>query len=119
MVTDHEVAISGVMGAGWLARCETCGWRGDRWRKEPGPAQEDADEHLFDARNLRLNSGPRPSTRTAIRIYRENSKSDTYTPEERQMWRQLADELEIELAARSKGPVEGQMQLFSEMNPEE
>lgn len=112
MVTDHEVTLTAVMGAGWLARCQTCGWRGDKWRKEPGPAQEDADEHMLDARYMRLNSGSRPSAKTAVRIYRANSENPVYTPEERQMWRQLADELEIELAARTKGPVEGQMELF-------
>jgi hypothetical protein len=112
VVSDHEVAVHGVMGAGFLAKCSTCGWRGSKWRKESQYAQEDGDRHVYQARALRHNNRPPPSAKTAIRIYRENAESETYTPSERDMWRQLADELEIELAARTKGPVEGQMELF-------
>jgi len=99
---------------GQLGRCETCGDRNSRFTGY-GEAMAWCDEH---ERKGHL-GGPRsrPSLHTLERWYRERGDNLVYNPTERALWRQLADELAEEIAARNPGPLEGQMALW-ESEPE-
>jgi hypothetical protein len=108
---EHDVVVVSTPN-GYIGMCGTCGWRGTKWYGESAYAQEEVDDHEIAAKTLRLNTGPRPSARSVVRVYRANAENPTYTPGERELWSLLAEELETELAARTKGPLEGQLPLF-------
>lgn len=91
--------------------CCTCGWRGSRWHSRREYATEECDEHEQKAKNLQLNSGPKPSLKTLAKDYRKKSESDVYTADERLQWLTLAVGIEEELKARQNA-IDGQTELF-------
>lgn len=95
---------------GFLPSC-TCGWRSLKFVSHH-QAQLLADQHEQDARLSRLNRGPRPNAKTSARIFRENSQNPVFTPDERLMWANLADELEDEIASKEASVIDGQMEMF-------
>lgn len=96
---------------GHLGRCETCGDRNDEYTGY-GAAAKWCDEHEWYPRKRQR--GARPGIKVLERQYREKSTNLVYTPEERALWLQLADELlaEMERKAALKAPIPGQMDLF-------
>lgn len=113
---SHHTAIE-YTPDGHLAICETCGSRADRFMGF-GEADQWCREHEHKAEYNRLNVGARPGLKSLERQFREKSTLTVYTPEEREMWRLLAEEIAVELAARAPGPIEGQMALFGETEGE-
>lgn len=109
MPIEHTVIITSTP-EGYLPSC-SCGWRNTKFTGY-GEAQEMGDKHTMDAKALRLNSGARPSLRTVAGTFRANANNPVYTDDERAMWHLLAEEAEEELAKRTKGPLEGQLELF-------
>lgn len=97
-------------GDRFLALC-SCGWRGSKWHSRREYATEECDEHEQKAKNLQLNSGPKPSLKTLAKEYRRRSKSDTYNAREQAQWEALAVEIEEELEA-PQNAIEGQIELF-------
>jgi hypothetical protein len=96
---------------GFLGRCETCGDRAPAYTGH-GEAESWCDRHEWLAQHIRLNVGSRPSLKTLERVYRENATNLVYTDTERRLWREMADELAEEIAARTPGPLPGQMGLW-------
>lgn len=109
MSISHIVLIASTP-EGYLPSC-SCGWRNTKFVNYTD-ALTLSDKHEWDAKNNRLNRGPRPLAATSARLFRENSTNAVFTAEEREMWGQLADELEHEIKAQSNAPLEGQIELF-------
>lgn len=105
---DHQTVVTGTP-EGYLPSCK-CGWRYQKFVSYQTALLEN-DKHLVDAKQLRLNRGSRVGTRGALVWFTKNAENPVYSDDERAMWRQLALELEIELKAQKKGPVEGQIAL--------
>ena len=75
-----------------------CGWRSVHSVNKP-EVVEDIDDHHREVARLRSKiSGREPSLATTRDYYREQA-ADTrrYTPEQRRLWQQLADELDHRL----------------------
>lgn len=112
----HETTIE-YTPSGHLAFCETCGARATEYTGF-GEADQWCREHEHKAQYMRLNVGARPGLKTLERQFREKSTLLVYTPEEREQWLALAEEIRTELDARTPGPIEGQMALWPESEGE-
>jgi hypothetical protein len=112
MAAKHVTMIQSTPD-GNLAICETCG---DRAADFTGYGDADAwcTVHEYRSQYMMLNRGSRPSTRVLAEMFRDRSLSLTYTPEEREQWATLADELEQRLRIAKGGVMEGQMALFED-----
>lgn len=99
---NHEVEVLD----GYYALC-SCGWRSPMCSYFK--AFDYKDQHEADAKNLRLNSGAKPSNASMVKMWREKANDLTYTATERSQWKMLADELEDRITT---GAITDQMNLF-------
>ena len=107
-MTTHTAMVENTPD-GYLGRC-SCGDRNTEFTGY-GVAAEWCDKHEREAKDLRLNKGPRPSMKTLEKQYREKSQMLVYTLLERAYWLRLADELAERLGTKSD-TLDGQLGLF-------
>lgn len=59
-------------------------------------------EHEKQVARARAHLGRAPAMKTIVKQYREASLSEDYTPEQRELWAMMADELEARIQATEK-----------------
>lgn len=88
-MNNHRSTIVGSTDA-WQAKC-SCGWR------SPVGLRQDVDDllvrHLNHVARARAGLAREPSLAAALAWYSEQAANSANTPQEREQWRQLADEL--------------------------
>ena len=96
---SHHVTTLLGSGDSWQAKC-SCRWRSPvRSRAEAEAAMDKHSGEVSRARAwLRVRT---PSLRTMRDYYRKEADNPDWSPEERELWSQLADELEPRIAATS------------------
>lgn len=108
----HAALVTSIEGQ-YYWQC-SCGDRRSELTPDRNLAQEEAEVHEYDGRRGKFRvPTPRPTMKTLVKSYREKQEQETYTPAEREAWRQLADEIEDQVALDKKPVhIEGQLGLF-------
>lgn len=106
----QHVTMVETASTGYLGKCETCGERNTEFG---GYGEQTAwcDEHEWAPRKNQR--GARPGLKVLEKMYRERSGLLIYTPEEREQWLSLADELAERIKSK-KDPIDGQIALFDD-----
>lgn len=94
-------------GRRYLATC-ACGDRPEFLFEEKYVAEDWALKHV---RTGRSKSPGQPALSTLVKQYRTKAEWETYTAHERELWAQMADEIEKQMNSDS-GPIPDQIELF-------
>ena len=109
MVGRHDHFVRHPEGSKFFSVCGYCGERSER-----GLVEAEIDDWEYKHERV-IRTGSNTGTArlaTSVKFYREKADDTRYSPKERRLWTDLADEAERFLKAKKGEQIDGQMDLF-------